>query len=296
MKSENLFRHKISVSYIIIILVLALFSLFTIYPLYNVVLVSFTSYKDSTLNGFYLLPRHINFSSYEYIITDVTVPRGFLVTTVVTLFGVLYNMFLSVTMGFALSRNYPGRNFFLYMVIITMIFSGGLIPYYLVVNSLGLVDKIASMIIPVGINTFYLILLMNYFRNIPDSIEESAKIDGANDISILFQIVLPISKPILATIVLFYGVERWNEYFNALLFIRSPEYLPIQMILRNMLVNMQTSISSSMGSLIVGAREPVYTQGIRMAIVVITFLPILMLYPFLQKYFTKGIMLGSIKA
>lgn len=297
MKSEKVFRKKISPYNFIIISALALFALFTVYPLYNVLLVSFTSYRDSTLSGFYLLPRSINFSSYEYIFTDATVPRGFLVTTAVTFFGVLYNMFLSITMGYALSkRNYPGRNFFMYMVILTMIFNGGLIPYYIVVNSLGLVDRIASMIIPVGINTFYMILLMNYFRNIPDSIEESAKIDGASDITVLARIVLPISKPILATVVLFYAVDRWNEYFNAMLFVRSPENMPIQMILRNMLVNMQTSISSSMGSLIVGAREPVYTQGVRMAIVVVTSLPILMFYPFLQKYFTKGIMLGSIKA
>ncbi len=297
MKSEKFFRQKISPYNLLIIAALALFALFTVYPLYNVLLVSVTSYRDSTLSGFYLLPRSINFSSYEYIFTDATVPRGFLVTTAVTFFGVLYNMFLSITMGYALSkRNYPGRNFFMYMVILTMIFNGGLIPYYIVVNSLGLVDRIASMIIPVGINTFYMILLMNYFRNIPDSIEESAKIDGASDITVLARIVLPISKPILATVVLFYAVDRWNEYFNAMLFVRSPENMPIQMILRNMLVNMQTSISSSMGSLIVGAREPVYTQGVRMAIVVVTSLPILMFYPFLQKYFTKGIMLGSIKA
>jgi putative aldouronate transport system permease protein len=297
MRNGKSIGQKSSPWHILLIFALTLFALFTVYPLYNVILVSFTSYKDSTLNGFYLLPKHINFSSYEYIFADATIPRGFLVTTTITVCGIVYNMFLSTTMGYALSKkNYPGRNVFLYMVVITMIFTGGLIPYYLVVNGLGLVDRIASMVIPAGINTFYMILLMNYFRSIPDSVEESAKIDGANDITVLFRIILPMSKPILATVVLFYAVDRWNEYFNAMLFVRSPENMPIQMILRNMLVNMQTSISSSMGSLIVGAREPVYTQGIRMAIVVITSLPILMFYPFLQKYFTKGIMLGSIKA
>jgi putative aldouronate transport system permease protein len=297
MKNTRLKLRRITPSYVFIIILLSFLSLITIYPFYNVVLISLTSYKDSLDNNFFLYLKHIDFSSYRYIFTDATIPRGLLVTVEVTVFGVIYNMFLSVTMGYALSRKaFPGRKIFLYMVIITMIFTGGMIPYYLVVQSLGLIDTIGSMIIPVGINTFYLILLMNYFRNIPDSLVEAAKIDGANDLSILFRIIIPVSKPILATVVLFYAVDRWNEYFNAMLFIRSSENLPIQSILRSMLVNMSQAVSSSMGSAIASSKNQVYTQGIRMAIVVVTSLPILMFYPFLQKYFTKGIMLGSIKA
>jgi putative aldouronate transport system permease protein len=304
MMSANAFKKKkvsklkkINIWNGIIIAILTVFAILAVYPLYNVLLISITSYKDSTVNGLYLIPKHIDFSSYIYIFKDATIPRGFLVTIIVTVLGTAFNMFLSVTMAYALSKkNYPGRNIFLYMVIITMIFTGELIPYYLVVNGLGLVDSILSMIIPTGINTFYLILLMNYFGNIPDSMEEAAKIDGANDITILFSIILPIAKPILATVILFYAVDRWNDYFNAMLFIRNPNLLPIQTILRNMLINMSTTISSSMGSAIVDSKTPVYTQGIRMSIVMVTSLPIFMLFPFLQPFFTKGIMLGSIKS
>jgi len=177
-----------------------------------------------------------------------------------------------------------------------MFFSGGLIPYYLVVRGVGLVDSIFSMIVPAGINTFYMILIKSYFTNIPESIEESAKMDGANEIYTLFKIIIPISAPIIATMTLFYAVDRWNEYFNAMLFIKTPSKLPIQSILRNMLVNLEVSASASMSQALQASTRPVYAQSLRMSIVVITSLPILLLYPFLQKHFTKGIMIGSIKA
>ena len=280
-----------------IIAFLSVLALCTIYPFYNVILVSLTPFKDSTMSGFYLLPRTLDFTSYLLLFKDATVPKGFLVTFTITILGTLYCMFLSVTMGYALSKKgYPGRNFFLYFVLLTMFFNGGLIPYYLVVRGVGLVDNILSMVIPVGINTFYLILLKNYFLTIPDSIEESAKIDGANDILILFRIVLPVSAPILATVILFYAVDRWNEYFNAMLFIRSQDKRPIQTILRDMLVNLEMSVSSQMALSIQESKKPVYMQALRMAIVIVTSIPILLFYPYLQKYFTKGIMIGSIKA
>lgn len=289
-------RRRVTVSKVIIMVFLSFLALMMIYPFYNVIVVSLTSYQNSTLTGFYILPRGLDFSTYALLFADATVPRGFLVTTIVTLCGTLYCMFLSTTMGYALAKKgYPGRLFFQYFVLFTLFFSG-LIPYYLVVRAAGLIDSIFSMVIPVGINTFYLILMKNYFLTVPASIEESAKIDGANDIVILFRIVLPLSTPILATITLFYAVDRWNEYFNALLFIRSQEKLPIQTILRSLLVNLEQTISSQMALAIQESRRPVYTQALRMAIVVVTSIPILLFYPYLQKYFAKGIMVGSIKA
>lgn len=290
-------RKRITVYKVLIILFLSLLALFTIYPFYNVIIISMTPFKDSSMTGFYILPHSLDFSSYLLLFKDATVPRGFLVTTTITVAGMLYSLFLSVTMGYALSKKgYPGRTFFLYFVLITMFFSGGLIPYYLVVRGMGLIDSIFSMVIPVGINTFYLILLKNFFITIPESIEESAKMDGANDILILFRIVLPVAAPILATVTLFYAVDRWNEYFNAMLFIRTQEKRPIQAILRDMLVNLEMSVSSQMALSIQESKRPVYMQSLRMAIVVVTSVPILLFYPSLQKYFTKGIMIGSIKA
>jgi len=288
---------KINIYKILIILLLSVFALCTIYPFYNVIVISMTPFIDASSTGFYILPRTLDFSSYFLLFKDATVPRGFLVTVFITAVGTLYCLFLSVTMGYALSKKgYPGRNFFLYLVLITMFFSGGLIPYYLVVRGMGLIDSLFSMIIPVGINSFYLILLKNYFITIPESIEESARIDGANDILIVFRIVLPMAAPILATVTLFYAVDRWNEYFNAMLFIRTQEKRPIQTILRDMLVNLEMSVSSQMALSIQQSKRPVYMQSLRMAIVVVTSIPILLFYPFFQKYFTKGIMMGSIKA
>jgi putative aldouronate transport system permease protein len=290
-------RRRITLSKAVIVTFLSLLALMMIYPFYNVILVSLTSYQDSTVTGFYLLPRSLDFSAYRMLFTDATVPTGFLVTFIVTVTGTVYCMFLSTTMAYALSKKgYPGRRFFLYFVLFTMFFSGGLIPYYLVVRGVGLIDSIFSMVIPVGINTFYLILMKNYFLTIPQSVEESAKIDGANDFTILFANVLPIAAPILATITLFYAVDRWNEYFNAMLFIRSAAKRPIQTILRDLLVNLELSISSQMALAIQESRRPVYTQALRMAIVVVTSIPILLFYPYVQKYFAKGIMVGSIKA
>lgn len=291
------YKKQFSVTSVLIALLLGIFALCTIYPLYNVFLTSVTPYQDSATSGFYLYPKSIDWTSYELLFKDATVPRSLLVSLTVTLLGTAYSMLLSITMGYALSKKgYIGRNFFLIFVVITMFFSGGLIPYYLVVRDVGLIDSLLSMIIPTGINTFYMIIIKSYFSTIPENLEESARIDGANDIYILFKIVIPLSAPILATMTLFYAVDRWNEWFNAMLFIKSPDKLPLQIILRNMLVSMEMSSLSQAAVAIQESKRPIYAESLRAAIIIITSLPILMFYPFLQKYFTKGIMLGSIKS
>lgn len=291
------YTKRFSVINVLIALLLGLFALCTIYPLYNVLLSSVTPYQDTVSSGFYLFPKTIDWTSYELLFKDATVPRSLLVSLTVTLLGIAYSLFLSVTMGYALSKKgYFGRNFVLIFVVITMFFSGGLIPYYLVVRDVGLIDSVFSMIIPTGINTFYMILIKSYFSTIPENLEESARIDGANDIYILFKIVIPISAPILATITLFYAVDRWNDWFNAMLFIKSPDKLPLQIILRNMLVSLEMSSLSQAAVAIQESKRTIYAESLRSAIIIITSLPILMFYPFLQKYFTKGLMLGSIKS
>jgi putative aldouronate transport system permease protein len=213
-----------------------------------------------------------------------------------TIVGTLVSMLISVAAGYALSKkNLPGRNIIFSFVIFTMFFSGGLIPYYLIVKAVGLVNNILVLVVPMAVNTFNVILLKNYFTTVPPSLEESAKIDGANDIYILWRIILPTSMPIIATVSLFYAVERWNEWWHALLFIQSRNLQPLQMVLREVLFNFDQAIASSIGRSIAQSKKFTYARSVQMAIVVVATVPILLVYPYLQKHFTKGIMLGSIK-
>jgi putative aldouronate transport system permease protein len=275
---------------------LTLLSFFVIFPIYNVFLMSITRYADMAAATIYLWPRSIDLSAYRAVLMDSTaVTRAFGVSTFVTVAGTLYHLFITVSFAYALSkRALPGRMLFLNLIIFTMYFSGGLIPYYLLIRTLGLIDRIAVMIIPAGFSAFNLILLKNYFHTVPESLEESAWIDGANDIVILWRIVLPVTTPIIATIALFAAVGRWNDWFSALLFITSDRKLPLQMVLRRVLT--VTTQTYGMAAEMRMSQQPMVPQALRMAIVVITTIPIMLVYPFLQKYFTKGIIMGSIKS
>jgi len=173
-----------------------------------------------------------------------------------------------------------------------MYFSGGLIPLYLLVRDLGLMNSLASVILVYGANTFYLLLMRSYFLEIPAALEESAKIDGANDLVILLRIMLPLALPIVATVTLFFSVDRWNEWFNAMLFLREGEKWPLQLVLRSIVM----STIDDIGSRNVSIRKTVFEDGVKMAAVFITMAPIMFTYPFLQKYFIKGILIGSVKS
>jgi len=292
---NNAFRPS-KPAYFIIIFFLVLGSTIMIYPFYNCLLTSILPYEYAATFGFYLFPPAIDLINYVVLLTNPVIHNGFYVTTIIVVAGIFYNMILTTTMGYALSRKrYKGRNFFIMMLLVTMFFSGGMIPNYILVRNLGLMDTIASMIIPVGIMPFWLILMKNYMGSIPDSLEESAKIDGANDLVILIRIIVPLAMPIMATITLFYGVARWNEWFSGMLYIRTPGNRPLQLLLRDMLVRMDTSLMDQASAAAVTGRQRIYSQSMRMAMVMITSIPIICLYPFLQKYFVKGIMIGSIK-
>ena len=194
--------------------VLLLILVLTVVPFYYMLVVSFARYQDVAGGAFYLIPRHIDLASYALIFEDDTIPRAFLVSTVVTIVGTAVSMLVTTSAAYALSKKgLPGRNAIFTYIIITMFFSGGLIPLYLVMQDLGFVDSYLVMILPLAVNTFFLILMKNYFLTIPESLEESAKIDGANDILIMFRIVIPIAAPIMATISLFYAVTFWNDWW-----------------------------------------------------------------------------------
>lgn len=284
-----------SVSEAVILIFLAILAIVTIFPFYNVVIVSFASMKSLAEHSLYILPYAFDLTGYLNLIKEDSFYRSFFNSVIVTVVGVSFNMLLSVSGAYALSKKgMPGRNLFLGAVLFTMFFNGGLIPYYLVVKSLGLVNSIWAMIIPTGVSTSYLIIMKNYFNTLPESIEESAKIDGANDLTILIKIVLPLSKPFIATFVLFYAVDRWNDWWYALIFISDTAKAPLQIFLREMLINFNTQLNSS-AQAVIDQSQSIFVQTTQMATIVISAIPMLCIYPFLQKHFAKGIMMGSIK-
>lgn len=229
------------------------------------------------------------------IIGDVFFFKSVMTTLFVTIVGTALNMVISVMTAYVLSRKrLLGRKQLILLITFTMLFSGGLIPTYLVVSNLGLTNSIWSMIFPGMISTYYVIIMKNYFSGLPQSLEDAAKIDGANDLKVLYKIYLPISKPFMATFALFYAVERWNEWWNAYLYISDKNIKPLQIYLRDILVNFSNQLSTQAQSM-VNSQGKVYVQSVQMATIVITMLPIMCLYPFLQKYFVKGVMIGAIK-
>lgn len=273
-----------------------LVAIVTVFPFYYVIIISLADYAIMSKQAVYIFPTSFNLEAYKTVFSAKYIVNSVFISFFTTIVGTLVSMLLSVAAAYALSKkSLPGRNIVFSFIIFPMFFSGGLIPYYLIVKAAGLVNNIFVLIIPMAINTFNVILLKNYFSTVPPSLEESAKIDGANDIYILWKIILPTSAPIIATVSLFYAVDRWNEWWHALLFIQSRSLQPLQMVLREVLFNFDQVIASSIGRSIASSKRLTYARSVQMAIVVVATVPILVVYPYLQKHFTKGIMLGSIK-
>ncbi len=276
------------------VIFLGLFALLTILPFLYVIAGSFASEKQLATEAFFIIPKDVNLDAYKYILSSNTIPKATLVSVGITFFGTLTNLFFTVTMAYPLSKSrLVGRNFFINIVIITMVFSGGLIPTFLVVKSLGLLDSYAALVLPIAISPFNLIVVKSFFQDMPEELEESAIIDGCTSYGVLWRIILPLSKPVLAAVGLFYAVSHWNSFFNALIYLSSPEKWPLQVILRQMVMLAQLTVGN-MDSMDPDFVQPP-EQSIKMAVIVLATLPILCVYPFVQKYFTKGVMIGAIK-
>ncbi|MFD0872399.1 Inner membrane ABC transporter permease protein ycjP [Chlamydia abortus] len=275
--------------------ILTLIGLATLFPMYYVVIMSITPLKETIRNGgFVLFPSEVTFSAYRAIFESPRLPQSLKITTLITVLGTFLNLVFTLLLAYPLSRKQmPGRKLCLFLIVFTMVFNGGLIPNYLVVKEFGLLDSIWALIIPSLIATFNLLIAKTFFENMSIEIQEAAKIDGCNDLQTLFWVVLPLSKAIIATIGLFYAVAHWNEFFAGIMFITNDKLYPLQVILRDML--QQPNMSVEMMSQVQGLEAELPPFSIRMAMVVATTLPILFVYPFVQKYFTKGVMLGAIK-
>lgn len=277
-----------------ILVILLLVAVVTMLPFIHIVAGSFTTLDELAQKRFVLFPTKFSLDAYTYIFSTNTLFRSMGVSIGVTTVGTLFSMFLSALMAYGLARrDLVGRKGIMFMVVFTMLFSGGLIPSFIVVKELGLIDSYLALIIPTAINAFNLIILRSFFQNLPDGLEESAKIDGCNDWGILFRIVIPLSMPAIATISLFYAVTYWNTYLPAIMYIDSPEKWPIQVLLRQIVILASGLSSDSSGFDSDFVTPP--DQTIKMAVIVVATVPVLIVYPFLQKYFDKGALLGSVK-
>ncbi|MGP1432949.1 MAG: carbohydrate ABC transporter permease [Catonella sp.] len=287
-------RKTVKLFDIILYVLFGILALITIYPFYNVFIVSFSNTKASVEHSPYILPYVFDLEGYKAIMNDIFFFKSLLVTIFVTVVGGTLNMVFSIIAAYVLSRRgLIGRKFLLSLILFTMFFSGGMIPTYLVISDFKLVDNVFSMILPTMLNTYYVIIMKNYFASLPIGLSEAASIDGANALTILLRIYLPISKPFMATFALFYAVERWNGWWSAFLYISNKNIKPLQIYLREVLVNFNTQLATQAQSML--TQEKIFIQSVQMAAIVVTMLPILCLYPFLQKYFVSGIMIGSIK-
>ncbi|MET7461860.1 carbohydrate ABC transporter permease [Nonomuraea sp. NPDC005501] len=273
------------------IVVLSALALVTILPLLYVLAGSFAGEAEISSRPFFLWPKKIVTESYQYIFATDTFVRALVTTIVVTAVGTVVQLLLTFTMAYPLAKRYlPGRTLVLNLVIFTMVFSGGMIPTYLVVRDLGLLDSYWALILPLAINPFYLIIVKSFFQELPQALEEAARIDGCNEMGVFFKIVLPLSKPIIATFSLFYAVAIWNDYMSPLLYLSDPSKWTLQILVRQLTNNDAANALAQMDRAWVPPE-----QGLKFAVVVIATLPILFVYPFLQKHFAKGVLIGGVK-
>ena len=280
---------------VVVIIMFAALALLTLYPFYNVIILSFSNTESVAKHIPYLLPFALDLTGYKTIIQDSDFINSLLVSLFVTIVGTAVNMVLSVIAAYALSRKYlDGRNMIMSVIVFTMLFGGGLVPTYMVIKDMGLINKVWAMILPTAINTYYLIIMKNYFLGLPDGLFEAAKLDGAGEWTMLWKVAFPLSKPIMATFTLFYAVDRWNEWYNALLYINKKALSPLQIYLRDILTSLNSQLSTQAQQMM-GSTQKVSASAVQMATIVITALPIMLVYPYLQKYFVNGVMVGGIK-
>lgn len=276
------------------VIVLGVISLLAVLPFIYIIAGSFASDAELTKRAVFLIPETFTTAAYQFIFSTDTILQSIKVSLYVTVVGTIVNLFFTVTMAYALSkRNLMGRNTVLNLIVFSMLFGGGLIPTYLVVRDLHLLDTFWALMLPGAISAFNLIIVKNFFQELPAELEEAAKIDGCTELGLLWKIVLPLSMPVLATFTLFYAVGHWNNFYSALLYINDPQKWPLQVMLRQIVLLSQTAAGD------INSMDPNFVtppdQSIKMAVIVIGTIPILLVYPFLQKHFAKGVLIGSVK-
>ena len=294
MKVKDSLSDRVWDKYIKLFLIVVAFA--TVAPFIYVVAGSFATEKELTERAFFLIPHTISLNAYKYIIRTGEVFRGLKNSLIITTIGTLCSLFFTSTFAYPLSKvHFKGRTLILNLVIFTMVFSGGMIPTFLVVRQLGLYNHFAAVILLTAISPFNMIIMKSFFTGIPSELEEAATIDGCNDWSIFWRIYIPLSKPVLASIGLFCAVSFWNDYFNAMIYLADPAKETVQIVLRRivLLASGGDQINSSMFDFDTLGAPP--DKAVKMAATVVATIPILCVYPFLQKHFAKGVMVGAVK-
>lgn len=275
------------------IILMVTFTIIIIVPIWNVLVSSFSSGKALAEGGFVFWPKEFSLENYRAVFRDDGIWQAFFISVAKTVIGASTHVLFCAMVAYSYSKKHiKGRKLFMAMGVITMFFGGGMVPTYLLIKSLGLLNSFWVYIIPALFSFFDVIILMNFFRSIPDSLEDSAKIDGAGDWKIFLKIFLPLSKPALATIALFNGVGQWNDFFTTKLYITDKALYPLQMKIYEIIVQSQTHTMQNIGSSVVIETT---AKGVQLATIVITTLPIILIYPLLQRHFISGMMLGAVK-
>lgn len=275
------------------IILMALVILATLYPFYYITIISLSNGNAVLRGDVSLWPVGFTLESYRLVFENPAVPRSLWNSVVYTTVGTAINLFMTILCAFPLARrHFSGRVALTWIVTLTMFVSGGLIPLYLLVIRLGIIDSIWALVLPGAINVWYLFILRTAFQGIPEELFEAAKMDGANDFHALFQIALPLSKAVLATLLLFYAVAMWNDFFNGLIFLNDRDKFPIQLVMRNIVILGNMDQTNELG----GASDfAAVEQTLKYATIMVSTIPILVVYPFVQRYFVRGVMIGAIK-
>jgi putative aldouronate transport system permease protein len=285
-KGNRLFQ---IVNYSLMVIICATF----LYPFLYTLALSLSDAKYIYEGSVFLLPKGFNLSAYRAVFSDKSLIRSLLYTTALTILGVGASISMTVLCAYPLSRTQlKGTGIILRLIVFTMYFSGGVIPTYLLVKQLGLINTMGSLIFPDLIQTFLLIIMISYFRGIPVEMEEAAKVEGCNNFGILYRIILPLSKPVIASLVIYYAVSYWNVFFQALMYIQSPSKYTLQVKLYQVLNVFQNNLTNSLDA---ETAQAVVSENLKAAMVIVTAAPILFVYPWLQKYFVKGVTVGAIK-
>lgn len=275
----------------------------TLYPFYYILVQSFNQGIDATRGGIYFWPRVFSLENYTQLLSDSKWANGLVISVARTVIGTLAGVFFTSLVAFGLSnKNLLFKKLYFAFIIFAMYFSGGIIPYYVLLRGLHLTNTFGVYVVPALLNLFFLLVMISFFREIPESLHESANIDGANDLTVFIRIIIPVSMPAIATISLFMGVNHWNSWMDSAFFVRSKElrtmsYLMMEIINRSMIsqAGAKGAVGVSVQEIAAVSNAAVTTKSLQMAAMVIAVVPILSIYPFLQKYFVKGIMLGSVK-
>jgi putative aldouronate transport system permease protein len=275
--------------------VLVLFCITTTYPFWHVLMYSISDSNAAMSGGLFLLPRKPSLLAYEMIFKTRQIYVAYGNTIMRTFFGTILSVTLSVLTAFPLSRGrLRGRGGISMVFFFTMLFTGGMIPTYLIVQSYGLVDTFWALILPSAMSAYNMFILRNYFKSVPPSLEESAHMDGANSFTVLFRIFVPVSKPAIAAVAMFYGVANWNEYMDGILYTNKPQLEILQVYLRKLIASTGT-LNSLSGVVNLSAAASLSEESMKMATIAASILPVLVVYPFLQRYYTRGITLGAVK-